>query len=209
MSYKELKTLLHEINSTNTKRALASSLKSLCRSIKPGKQITVSEIIRTAGANRNTFYYHFASMEELILWTLNDDLFARIREYDTTDGDAIRKLVVEYMYDNAKFLNFAYHYIGFESLSDHYVATLTPIILGHIESLSAKHGWKPDQCWTKFITNFFAEQVGSIYILQFCRPKPLPKDSARKYLELIFDYILPSLVKHRQLPGTEQIPGMI
>jgi AcrR family transcriptional regulator len=188
--------LLHEINSMNTKRALASSLKSLFRSHEPGKNITVSEIVRSAGANRNTFYYHFADVQALILWTLNDDVFARIREHDPADGAAIREIIVDYMYDNAKFLNFAYHYIGFDAFNDHYVDALNPIILRYIESVCARRGWRLDERQKKFINGFFAEQVGSLYLLQFRKPNRFPKDSARKYLELIFDYVLPGVVEH-------------
>jgi AcrR family transcriptional regulator len=184
------------MNSLNTKRALASSLKSLFRSHKPVEKIPVGEIVRTAGANRNTFYYHFADVRELILWTLNDDVFARIREHDSTDGAVIRELIVNYMYDNAKFLNFAYHYIGFDAFSDHYVDALNPIILECIESIAARRGWKLDERRAKFITGFFAEQVGAVYLLQFRKPNRFPKDSARKSLELIFDYMLPGVVEH-------------
>jgi AcrR family transcriptional regulator len=179
----------------NTKRALASSLKSLSRSLEPGKNITVGEIVRSAGANRNTFYYHFADVQALILWTLNDDIFSHILEHDPIEGTAIRELIVDYMYDNAKFLNFAYHYIGIDAFNDHYVNELYPIIHKYIESVCAKRGWKLDERQTKFINGFFAEHVGSLYLLQFRRPNRFPKDSAHKYLELIFDHVLPGVLE--------------
>ena len=50
-----------------TKRALSEAFSELLKE-KPFEQITVTEIARKAGLNRQTFYYHFHDIHELIIW---------------------------------------------------------------------------------------------------------------------------------------------
>ncbi len=51
--------------SQTTKRALANSLKSLMAK-KPLDKITVTDIAKDCGVNRQTFYYHFKDIFDLI-----------------------------------------------------------------------------------------------------------------------------------------------
>lgn len=50
-----------------TKRAIADSLKQLCRE-KPFDKISISDITAVCGLNRQTFYYHFQDKYELLDW---------------------------------------------------------------------------------------------------------------------------------------------
>ena len=53
--------------SQTTKRALAQSLKHLMEQ-KPLEKITVVDISEDCGVNRQTFYYHFQDIYDLIEW---------------------------------------------------------------------------------------------------------------------------------------------
>ena len=62
-------------SSAITKRAIASAFEELLE-VTPLEQITVSAIAERTGINRQTFYYHFHDIHELIIW--NDlDLVTR------------------------------------------------------------------------------------------------------------------------------------
>ena len=50
-----------------TKRALAASLTKLL-SQKPLDKVTVKDIIEDCGVNRQTFYYHFKDIYDLVDW---------------------------------------------------------------------------------------------------------------------------------------------
>ena len=50
-----------------TKRALAASLIKLL-SQKPLDKVTVKDIIEDCGVNRQTFYYHFKDIYDLVDW---------------------------------------------------------------------------------------------------------------------------------------------
>lgn len=58
-----------------TKKALVSSLIALCDEKKLNK-ITVQDIVNKCGVNRNTFYYHFADIYDLL-----DYMFRNEYEY--------------------------------------------------------------------------------------------------------------------------------
>lgn len=192
----------HEINSINTKYALAESLKEIVNSGKPYDKITISNIVKNCNINRNTFYYHFSDIRELILWTLCNDMYLHIRNFDSFNGKQIREYAVNYLHVNRKFLNFAYHYVGFNIFSDNYVSQLYPIILNHIEKLEERHCWQISPTFKKFVAEFYAQQVGSIYLMQFHKPDRYNRDAALKCLELIFDYSIPDILTHEKDIGT-------
>lgn len=60
-----------------TKKAIAGSLKSLCKE-KPFDKITVSDITNLCGINRQTFYYHFQDKYELLSWIYYNEAFVPI-----------------------------------------------------------------------------------------------------------------------------------
>jgi AcrR family transcriptional regulator len=191
-------SLRHEINSLNTKYALAEALKEIVNKGKSYDKITISDIVKNCGINRNTFYYHFADIKELILWTLCNDMYLHIRNFDCFNGKQIREYAVNYLHNNRKFLDFAYHYVGFNVFSDNYVSELYPIILKHIEELEKHHNWQINPTYKKFVAEFYAQQVGSIYLMQFHKPDRYHKDAALKCLEMIFDYSIPDMLAHEK-----------
>lgn len=58
---------------SDTKEKMALSLKKLIIS-KPFSKITVGDIVDDSKINRNTFYYHFGNMYDLLYWTYNKEV---------------------------------------------------------------------------------------------------------------------------------------
>ncbi len=58
--------------SLNTKKLLGQTLKDLMAE-KPFDKITVSELTKRCGLNRQTFYYHFETIIDLFQWVLNEE----------------------------------------------------------------------------------------------------------------------------------------
>ena len=68
-----------------TKRAFAASLKRLLADTPLGK-LTVTELARDCGVNRQTFYYHFSDVYDLVVWTYAnemDEALGPLRTYAT------------------------------------------------------------------------------------------------------------------------------
>jgi probable dihydroxyacetone kinase regulator len=80
-----------------TKKAIAVSLKQLMdrRGL---KKITVSDIVRNCGLNRQTFYYHFEDKYDLINWIFYNDVIKSVvsnrKTYDDLDSMMLKMLGV-------------------------------------------------------------------------------------------------------------------
>ena len=70
--------------SQTTKRALAASLKKLLAE-KPLDKITVTDVAEDCGVNRQTFYYHFQDIYDLVEWIFLTDAQAVVGEDRTAD----------------------------------------------------------------------------------------------------------------------------
>lgn len=92
-----------------TQDALANSLKKLS-SKKSLDKITVNDLVEDCGMNRNTFYYRFHGIPELLQWMLEHDLTAAVG--GNISLDSWQKGVsgaLQYIYDNAPFFKKLYH----------------------------------------------------------------------------------------------------
>ena len=57
---------------TGTKEALASALRQMM-TVKPIDKVTVKDIVEICGVNRQTFYYHFDDVDDLLEWVFEQD----------------------------------------------------------------------------------------------------------------------------------------
>ena len=87
----------HEVTSLNTKKLIANSLKKAMK-VKPLSKITVSELIRDCGINRNTFYYHFDDIYDLLHWMLENELIDKVKKFNLiTDSKKVMNLIMDYI----------------------------------------------------------------------------------------------------------------
>ena len=57
---------------SSTKEALGNTLKKML-SVKPIDKITVKDLVEECGVNRQTFYYHFDDVYDLLEWVFEED----------------------------------------------------------------------------------------------------------------------------------------
>ncbi|WP_434654795.1 TetR family transcriptional regulator [Thermoanaerobacterium thermosaccharolyticum] len=67
-------------NSQITKKAMADVLKELMKT-KPLNKISVQDIVDKCGLNRQTFYYHFHDIFELLEWIYKKEAIEKISQY--------------------------------------------------------------------------------------------------------------------------------
>lgn len=121
--------------SLTTKRALAASLKSLLTNRTLDK-ITVKEITDDCGVNRQTFYYHFQDIYDLLEWIFLDDadrLLSGKKSYDTWQ-EGLRQ-ILKYCQDNRALVLNAYHSLSRDSLENYLNRSIQPIISSIIDSV--------------------------------------------------------------------------
>lgn len=90
--------------SEDTRLALAAALKRLL-STQPLDRITVTAVARECGVNRQTFYYHFADVYDLVAWIYSSEADAALgerRSYDTWQQGMLG--IMRYLLDNRDFV---------------------------------------------------------------------------------------------------------
>ena len=82
---------------------LADSLKNLLN-VKEINKITINEITKDSGVNRQTFYYHFHDIYELCSYMIERDLQELMpsRGNDVTDWKNAMITLLEYLEENPK-----------------------------------------------------------------------------------------------------------
>ena len=119
--------------SQTTKRALAQSLKHLMEQ-KPLEKITVVDISEDCGVNRQTFYYHFQDIYDLIEWIYINEAEKRLGEkttYDTWQEGFLQ--ILSYILNNRNFVRNTYHSVSREYLEHFLFQQMYRLLLGVIE----------------------------------------------------------------------------
>lgn len=113
-----------------TKQALAHALKNLLLE-KPLNRVTVNDIAKECGVNRQTFYYHFRDVPDLVSWTIAQD--ARIAFSDFKDKNASWEegfmALFGLILKDKKFILNIYHSVSLEILQEYVYRLLFPSLL--------------------------------------------------------------------------------
>jgi len=89
----------------NTKQVLGDALKEILKE-KPFDRVTVKELVEKCGYNRQTFYYHFYDVDDLLAWVFEQDANKVLPETIETDivKEGWRDCVTtyfNYLYENS------------------------------------------------------------------------------------------------------------
>lgn len=87
---------------SQTKQQLANSLKELM-SRTPFNKITVQNVTSNCGLNRQTFYYHFKDMYELLSWIYHNDIFNEMVEEQDEQWETAVLQIMRYCKSNRAF----------------------------------------------------------------------------------------------------------
>ncbi|MCF0137446.1 MAG: TetR/AcrR family transcriptional regulator C-terminal domain-containing protein [Oscillospiraceae bacterium] len=89
---------------SSTKEALSNALKKMLN-IKPIDKITVKDLVEECGVNRQTFYYHFDDVYDLLEWVFEEDANRVLPDeifYDEWRVNVMK--FFRYLYDNKTFV---------------------------------------------------------------------------------------------------------
>jgi AcrR family transcriptional regulator len=104
------------MSSDATKRLMVRSLKKLMAK-KPLNKISIREITEDSGVNRQTFYYHFDDINDMVHWMFQEEAFSLIAEQEGVLfwQDGVRRLLA-YLEDNRAVCLCALNSLGRQSL---------------------------------------------------------------------------------------------
>ncbi|MEG6522454.1 TetR-like C-terminal domain-containing protein [Desulfotomaculum sp. 1211_IL3151] len=136
-----------------TKKALAASLKKLLRE-KPLDKITVVDIVEDCEVNRQTFYYHFKDIFNLIEWIYSSEAakaLAGKRTYDTWQQGFLQ--VFTYVLENKAFVMNTYHSISREHLEYYLYKEVYALLIGVVEEKASGMAVRNED--KSFIAHFY------------------------------------------------------
>ena len=98
--------------SETTKQELSAALKTLM-SQKPLEKISIREITDLCGLRRETFYYHFADIYDLVKWMFEEEAIVLLRQHEGVQlwQEGLLQLF-HYIQDNRAFCLCALRSIG-------------------------------------------------------------------------------------------------
>ena len=136
-----------------TKRAMSAALKNLLREKKLNK-ITVQDIADECGINRQTFYYHFQDIYDLVEWTCIEDTEKVIKENKTYDTWQEGFLAV---FDLAKkdktFIDNIYRSVSLEMLEQYLYRLVYPLLKNVVDEKAKGQTVREEN--KKYIADFY------------------------------------------------------
>ena len=136
-----------------TKRALAASLIKLL-SQKPLDKVTVKDIVEDCGVNRQTFYYHFKDIYDLVEWVCVEDatrILGENKTYDTWQQGFLQ--ILEALRKDKAFFTSVYRSISREQLENYLYRLTYDLMMGVVEERAAGMTVRPED--KEFIANFY------------------------------------------------------
>ena len=145
-----------------TKTALASSLRKLAENT-PIDKITISDITEDCGVNRQTFYYHFQNIYDLVAWIYQNETTKAIgskKTYDTWQEGFLN--VFKWIQNNRSFVLRTYQ-SGCREHLEHFLFSEVYNLLINVVNECAKDKLTSDAD-KAFIADFYKFAfVGTVY----------------------------------------------
>ena len=144
------------MSSLTTKKAIAYTFKDLLKE-KPFNKITVNDIANKCDINRQTFYYHFADIYDLLEWIYKNEVIEKIEKIES--GNLLENwqngflYVFEYILENKKFVHNTYNSVSRETLLKFIYKQTNNLITKVIEEKSKNISINESN--KKFISNFY------------------------------------------------------
>lgn len=161
-----------------TKKELANSLKKLM-DIKPLDKITIKDITNDCGVNRQTFYYHFQDIYDLLNWIYKTEAIAGISEYKTYDTWPKGFLMIfHYIIENKEFCMNSLHSLGRDHLDNFLYKFTFDLLIGVINEVSEDISVLDED--KKFIANFYTYAFVNLVIMWM-------KDGMKESPEIIIE----------------------
>jgi probable dihydroxyacetone kinase regulator len=187
--------MTHEENSFQTKKTLSVAFKELLKH-KSFSKITVSELVRECNINRKTFYYHFEDIYALLKWTLEQETFEVVRQFDlTTNCQDAFLYVIGYIEQNSFFLNCIYDSLGRDQMKRFLYHDLVGIIDSVIQNAEQELSAPLPGNLHQFLTEFYTEGIAGMFINTFQENHALRREDLIEYFSLIVRTSIPATVK--------------
>ena len=188
--------------SQTTKQALADSLKKLLQK-KPLDKITVTDIAEDCQVNRQTFYYHFRDIYDLVEWFYIREvskLIDRDRSYATWQEDLRR--VFQYILDNRTLVLRTYPSASRDLLEEAIQHTLHQLLLDVVEDCAA--GRAARQVDKEFLARFYTYSLTGLILDWIGESMKEPPEAIIRRLDTLLSGTIPNtLARFEETAGQD------
>ena len=142
------------------KQRLADALKAEM-SEKPLDKITVRSLTERCGVNRQTFYYHFDDIYDLLKWIYGHEIIALLENVESADTwKESLMLFFNYLDENTQFCRNTLNSAGYTHLRTLFRGIINEIVKKYI--LFFTDGVFPDADFMDFLINYYTISIGSV-----------------------------------------------
>lgn len=165
-----------------TKKALAESLKKAMTK-KPFQKITVSELIKDCNMNRNTFYYHFEDIYELLRWLLKQEAVEVMKHFDyLVDYKEALAFLLKYIDQNDYMLNGIRDIYITGEFKRYFFADFMDIIRPVVQQVETMTGKTIDDDYREFLSHFYMDAIAGALVNHIQNKTKRTHDEEIKYI---------------------------
>ncbi len=165
-----------------TKKAIVEATLRLAQS-RPISKITVRDIVEECGITRNTFYYHFHDIYE-VLEDVIDSKFDALEGSWGTDYDSSTKELLDFCAEHKKILFNLYRAIGHEALAGYLRRRIHAILMERLHAENAPYG--ASEADLALICSFYEEALTGL-LLRWLKEEDFSVFDGTGRLGVLFD----------------------
>ena len=176
----------------STKEALGAALKQML-AIKPIEKITIKDLVEICGVNRQTFYYHFDDVYDLLEWVFEEDANRVLPHeivYDHWREDVT--LFFTYLKDNSSFALNIYNSHSRTYMLRYYKRRLQQCIRGFAVIVCETRN--VDRSDFDFVVELYANMIVGLISQWLDAGMPIPKDFTHDRLMRVLDNSVENLM---------------
>ena len=183
--------------SLNTKKMVAQSLKRAMEK-KALSKVTVNELIKDCNLNRNTFYYHFSDIYDLLKWMLEQEAVEVVKKIDLlVDTEEAIRFVLNYVNENRHIINCAYDSMGHQEMKRFFYTDFIGVMKQAINSGARQMQLSISEEFKDFMAQFYAEALASMTISHIKNTHKSDDDVLIQNMLFILKTSMPHLLKER------------
>lgn len=187
-----------------TKLAMAESLKKAMAK-KPFSKITVRDITDDCNMNRNTFYYHFQDIYELLHWMFSNEAIKVIQKFDLlTEYEAAISFMIDYVDANDHIINCAVDSIGQKELKRFFFPEFYDIVLTLLDNAEKRNEVTLDPEYKSFLAVFHTEAMTGLLLEWLTHREKHLKEKLISYLSNTVRSSILGIFEHSEFCQPEQ-----
>ena len=181
---------------SSTKEALGNALKKMLN-IKPIDKITVKDLVEECGVNRQTFYYHFDDVYDLLEWVFEEDANRVLPDeiyYDQWRENVM--LFFKYLYENRSFVLNIYNSQNRSYMLRYFKRRLHYCIHGF--AVIVADGKNIEWSDLEFVCEFYAQGVTGLISQWLDMNMELPAEITAEKFMTVLDGSVENMLAHFQ-----------